>query len=79
MNNFIKKNWVKMKSVKNKSKLSRRDEEFDMINISNSRNSDNLFLDSDDYLTLSIKKKNIEFSFVLKFYGIEIFKMILLF
>ena len=36
-----------------------------MINISNSRNSDNLFLDSDDYLTLSIKKKNIEFSFVL--------------
>ena len=56
-----------MKSKKNKSKLSKEDEEYTMISIPNSRKSDNLIIDSDDYLTLNIKKKNIEFIFVLIF------------
>jgi lipopolysaccharide biosynthesis glycosyltransferase len=58
---------VKMNTKKNKSKLSKEDEEFSMINISNSRNSDNPLINSNDYLTLRIKTKNIEIIFALIF------------
>jgi lipopolysaccharide biosynthesis glycosyltransferase len=56
-----------MKLKINKSKLSKEEEEFAMINIPNSRNSDNTIINSDDYFTLSIKRKNIELFFILIF------------
>ena len=56
-----------MKLKINKSKLSKEEEEFAMINIPNSRNSDNTIINNDDYFTLSIKRKNIELFFILIF------------
>ena len=56
-----------MKSKKNKSELSIEEEEFAIVNIPDSRKLDNSIMDKDDYLTLNIKKKNMEYIFQLVF------------